>query len=184
MANRTVVEVFTNKSKDFMLEHGGSASWVMSVTGSVTLDYCVCSRNDEHPREDDPGARPERRNQAFLVGKVSGIEFVERQNGRDRYLIKFSEYAEVSIDDFRHGTTRNPVVYSNEESCRLRGLDFDALDFKPMPSVSKPYSRTPMGSAGASEVTHLPGLSIAEAKQQLALRYGVSVEAIQVIISG
>src|SRR5438132_1473009 len=110
---RSVVEVFTNKSTEFMLEHGGSASWVMSVSKAPRLEYCICCRNDVLPREDDQGDRPERRNEAFLVGRVRGIELVERQNNRDRYLIEFSEYAEVSVPHFRHGSIRNPVVYSD-----------------------------------------------------------------------
>lgn len=182
MAQRNVVEVFTNKSRDFMLDYGGSASWVMSVKSASAVDYCVCSRNDERPRDDDRGDRPERRNEAFLVGKVSGIEFVERENDRDRYLIKFSEYAEVSVLDFRDGGTRNPVVYSDVDHCRVRGLDIEALDFKPMPTPTKRYLRH--GSQAVGPEAQRPGLSMAEAKEGLAVYFNVPVDAVQIIITG
>lgn len=184
MAQRNVVEVFTNKSSDFMLDYGGSASWVMSLSSASALVYCVCCRNDARPREDDRGDRPERRNEAFLVGKVSGIEFVERQNDRDRYLIRFSEYAEVSVPNFRDGTTRNPVVYSDVEHCRVRGLDLDALDFKPMSSPTKRYSRHGSHAMESTPDAQRPGLSMAEAKKGLALYFNVPVEAVQITISG
>ncbi|MBA2935296.1 hypothetical protein HZF05_14505 [Sphingomonas sp. CGMCC 1.13654] len=188
MSQRSVVEVFTNKSTEFMLEYGGSASWVIGLGSASGLKYCICSRNDERPREDDHGDRPQARNEAFLVGKVSGIEFVERQNNRDRYLIKFSEYAEVSKKDFRHGMTRNPVVYSDVEHCRTRGIDIDALDFKPMPPVSKKYFRHPAEITDVAPAsmasTSRKGLSMAEAKEELAVFYDVPAEAIQITITG
>jgi len=184
MARRTVVEVFTNKSGDFMLEYGGSASWVMSLTSAASLEYCICCRNDERPREDDRGDRPERRNEAFLVGKVSGIEFVERQNDRNRYLIKFSEYAEVSVRDFRRGVTRNPVVYGDVESCRRRGLDIEALHFKPMPAPTKHYARHRSHEIGSASAADRRGISIAEAKAGLALHFNVPVDAVQITITG
>jgi len=182
MDTRLVVEVFTNKSKDFVLEHGGSASWVMSAESVERVKYCVCCRNDEAARDDDDGARGEARNEAFLVGKVSGFEVVEHRNGRNRYLLKFSEYAEVSVPAFRHGSIRNPVVYSDVASCRGRGLDISSLDFKPMPKATRSYVRASReergpGASGA-------GLSISEAKQGVALRYGVPVDAVTITVTG
>ena len=156
----------------------------MSVSKAPRLEYCVCCRNDVLPREDDQGDRPESRNEAFLVGKVSGIELVERQNNRDRYLIKFSEYAEVSVPGFRHGSIRNPVVYSDVDQCRRRGLDISKLSFKPMPTPTKPYSRLGQTSGGASRAVERRGLSITEAKAGLAVYYEVPLEAIEVTIRG
>ncbi|MEA2999957.1 MAG: hypothetical protein QOK17_1790 [Sphingomonadales bacterium] len=183
MRPRSVVEVFTDKSVDFMLEYGGSASWVLSVSSAAEIEYCVCTRNDQRPREDDGGDRPERRNEAFLVGKVSGIELVERQNDRDRYLLKFSEFAEVSVPNFRPGTTRNPVAYSDPGDCARRGLDIGKLAFKPMPVASKTYARLSDNDRRIAP-NHGPGLSIAEAKAGLSIRFGVPIDAIQITISG
>jgi hypothetical protein len=166
-----------------MLDYGGSASWVLSQESAAALQYCVCCRNDVRPREDDRGDRSEDRNEAFLVGKVSGIEFVERENNRDRYLIKFSEYAEISVPDFRDGATRNPVVYHDLEECRRRGLDIAALKFQPMPEPTRRYSRAGRGDTSERD-TARKGLTIAEAKAGLALHFEVPVDAIQITVSG
>jgi len=184
MTKRNVVEVFTNKSAEFMLKYGGSASWVLSMTNAAALEYCICCRNDERQREDDAGTRSERRNEAFLVGKVCGFEFVERQNDRDRYLIRFSEYAEVSIPNFRDGLRRNPVAYSDVESCRERGLAIGDLNFIPMSPPTKRYTRVRSDDRLPATGATRPGLSIAEAKEGLALYFDVPVDAIQISISG
>lgn len=183
MAEYVVAEVFTNKSKELILETGGSASWVLAEKTAKILDYCICCRNPERSREDDSGDRPEKRNEAFLVGRVSGVEFVERLNDRNRYLIKFSEYAEVSIADFRSGSVRNPVVFGSRESCRLRGLDIDTLNFKPMPSPVKRYTGHGLQAIEIGSSTGPDGLSIEEAKEGLARRYKVPVSAIQITIT-
>ena len=52
MAQGNVIEVFTNKSREFMLSYGGSASWAISTKSAAGLDYCICCRNDERPREE------------------------------------------------------------------------------------------------------------------------------------
>lgn len=184
MAQRRVVEVFTNKSKDLMLAYGGSASWVMSVGRADSIIYCVCCRNPEIARDEDTGERGEARNEAFFVGKVSDIVFVERQNERDRYFIKFSEYAEVSVPNFRAGSLRNPVLYSDVDACRVRGLDIDALDFKPMPEPTRFYDGDTSRPPAVSGVSDIRPLSIAEAKAGLALKHDVPVSSIQIIITG
>jgi hypothetical protein len=183
MVEYVVAEVFTNKSKDLILETGGSASWVLAEKTAKILDYCVCCRNPDRSRDDDSGDRPERRNEAFLVGKVSGVEFVERLNDRNRYLIKFSEYAEVSIPDFRSGSLRNPVVFGSRESCRIRGLDIDALKFKPMPEPTKRYTGHGLKAIEIGSNISEAGLSVEQAKDGLAARYKVPVSAIQIIIT-
>jgi hypothetical protein len=183
MAEYVVAEVFTNKSKELILETGGSASWVLAEKTAKNLDYCVCCRNPERARGEDSGDRPEKRNEAFLVGKVSGVEFVERLNDRNRYLIKFSEYAEVSIPDFRSGSVRNPVVFGSRESCRIRGLDIDTLDFRPMPEPVKRYTGHGLQAVEIGSSTGGAGLSIDEAKAGLAARYNVPASAIQITIT-
>ena len=183
MDEYVVAEVFTNKSKELILETGGSASWVLAEKTARILAYCVCCRNPDRSRDEDDGDRPEKRNEAFLVGKVSGVEFVERLNDRNRYLIKFSEYAEVSIRDFRSGSVRNPVVFGSRESCLIRGLDIDALDFQPMPAPVKRYTGHGLQAIEIGSSTGEAGLSIEQAKEGLAARYKVPVSAIQITIT-
>lgn len=170
-----VIEVFTNKSKEFMFELGGSASWLISEGSRQTLKFCICVRNDDASRAEDHGARPEARNEAFLVGRIASIEFMESRNDRDRYIIRFKEYAEVSLSDFRVPKSRNPVAYRTKAECAAAGLDLDKLDFKPMPK------HEPTQAEPAKE---RKGLSMAEAKDGLSIYFNVPVEAIQITITG
>jgi hypothetical protein len=140
------------------------------------VEYVVCTRNSDHRWDDECGPRPEPHNSAFMVGKVSGLKKVDRQNDRDRYLIQFSDYALVEVPNFRSGSSRNPVTYSDVLQCRNElGLDIEALHFTPMP---RPQPK--VTEAGLAK----KGFSIAEAKEGLALFFNVPVESVQITISG
>src|SRR3954468_278479 len=183
MRNSSVIEVFTGKSVQQMLEHGGSQSWVINPQSMRNVAYCICTRNDGRDGEDGFPANPEPRHSAFMVGKVAGLKKVEHRNHRDRYLILFSEYAVVDppIPNFRHGMTRNPVVYSDIEHCKQRGLDISALEFQPMPEAkAKPAAP----SEAEEPQVRVKGLTIAEAKERLAVFHRVPVENVQITIVG
>lgn len=174
-----VLVVFTAKTVQQMLEFGGSQSWVINPQSMRNVQYVVCTRNSDHRWDDECGPRPEPHNSAFMVGKVSGLKKVDRQNDRDRYLIQFSEYALVNVLDFRSGSTRNPVTYSDVMQCKeVLNLDIEALSFIPMPAV------VPVASEAAVQPRAKEGLSIAEAKEGLSLFFGVPVENVQITISG
>lgn len=168
-----VLVVFTAKTVQQMLELGGSQSWVINPQSMRNVHYVVCTRNSDHRWDDECGPRPEPHNAAFMVGKVSGLKKVDRQNDRDRYLIQFSAYALVNVPDFRSGSTRNPVTYSDVLQCRDElDLDIEALDFLPMPQPA---------TSGAPSKN---GLSLAEAKEGLSIFFGVPVENVHITISG
>ena len=180
-----VVEVFTAKPIEAILEIGGSQSWVLNPDRMGHITYVVCVRNDtrEYDSEFPDQRHDEPRNSAFLVGKVSGIKWVKEHNGRNRYRIEISEYAipDAPVPNFRNGSTRNPVLYSDTDHCKFRGLDIEALTFKPMPKVGQPdaESMAPFDGQPASR-----GLTIPEAKAGLSVHFGVPVESIQITISG
>ncbi|MES2137720.1 MAG: hypothetical protein V4502_11765, partial [Pseudomonadota bacterium] len=104
MNNSSVLEVFTGKSVAQMLEHGGSQSWVINPKSMRNVEYCICTRNDSRDGEEGFPTNPEPRYSAFMVGKVAGFRKVEHRNGRDRYIVLFSEYAVVEppVPNFRH----------------------------------------------------------------------------------
>lgn len=183
MRNSSIIEVFTGKSVQQMLEHGGSQSWVVNPQSMRNVTHCVCTRNDGRDGEDGFPTNPEPRHSAFMVGKVAGLRKVEHRNGRDRYLILFSEYAVIDhpIPNFRHGMTRNPVVYSDIEQCKQRGLDIAALEFRPMP---EPKPSTTMPAEPEERQVPVKGLTIAEAKEGLAVFHGVPVDNVQITIVG
>lgn len=176
MVTDGVLVVFTAKTVAQILTLGGSQSWVINPKSMGRVKYVVCTRNSDHRWDDECGPRPEAKNTAFMVGKVSGLKKVAREHDRDRYLIEFSEYALVDVPNFRTGSTRNPVTYSDVGQSKLLGLDIEALDFKPMPQRALP----PPWSAPSPK----KGLSIAEAKEGLSISFGVPVESVQITISG
>jgi hypothetical protein len=169
--------VFTAKSTSSILEAGGTQSWVLNPSNMTAIEYVVCTRNADRKFDEECGHRPEPHRAAFLVGKVSGIRKVGVFNGRDRYIILFSEYAEVLIPKFR-GHERNPVTYGDTDSLRIKGLDISKLKFKPMPKAEG------LAAAGAATSAPATGLSIEEAKKGLSARYGIAEANIQIVMTG
>lgn len=169
-----VLVVFTAKSVDQILEAGGSQSWVLNEKSMRKVRYVVCTRNSDHQYDEECGIRTEEHNAAFLVGKVSGMKKVDRRHDRDRYLVEFSEYATVSRANFRTGSSRNPVTYSDVGQCQDNGINIANLAFLPMP-------RSDADDGGE---TDKKGLSMAEAKAGLSIFFGVPPESIQITISG
>lgn len=116
------IAVFTGRSKEHILELGGTAAWRLHARRAADCRYAVCTRSGVDWVEGD-----EPRGSAFLVGKVSAIADAPDTPGR--HLIRFSEYAEVAVADAWQGW-RNPVRYTTLEEL---GIDIDALEFKEMP---------------------------------------------------
>lgn len=170
--------VFTAKTVEQMLDLAGSQSWVLNPQSMRDVRYVVCTRNTDHRWDDECGPRPEAHNLAFMVGKVSGLTKVDRQNDRDRYLVQFSEYALINVPDFRTGSTRNPVTYSDVDQCKQLGLDIDALEFTPMPPSTSGEANQPVQGTSPKK-----GLSMAEAKEGLSVFFGVPVESVQITIT-
>lgn len=105
-----------------------------------------------------------------MVGKVSDV--VASTETEDRWLVLFSEYALVNVGDQWEG--RNPVRFYTVEDYEGY-IDFDALDWKPMPPPSAELPAVP---------TTKKGMTIAEAKAALAASFGVDPSAIEITIRG
>ncbi|HQS96824.1 MAG: hypothetical protein B7X90_14625 [Novosphingobium sp. 17-62-19] len=178
MSNNALI-VFTAKTVETILYHGGTQSWVLSPTSMRDVRYVVCTRNSDRAYDEECGPRTEAHGEAFLVGKVSGLLKVDERNGRKRYLVQISEYALVSEKDFwTHD--RNPTRYTDTSALHERGIDVDSLDWRPMPEVEEDI---PMPDA-TPPATMRDGLTIAEAKHGLSVKFGVPEEAILITING
>ncbi len=179
MPHADVLIVFTAKTVQQMLDAGGSQSWVLNQYNMRGVRYVVCVRNSDPRHDEENGQRGEPHNSAFMVGKVSGIRKVDRQNYRNRYIVEFSEYAVFDpIRDFRKGLVRNPVTYGDIDQCAALGLDIAALTFQPMPA---PVADQPIDTAAPSRL--IEGMTLAEAKAGLAATFGVPIENIQITIN-
>jgi len=174
MKNADVLIVFTAKSVNQIIELGGTQSWVLNEKSMRDVEFVVCTRNSDHQYDGECGIRTEQHNSAFLVGRVCGLTKVERLNDRDRFRVDISEYALVSVPDFRHGLSRNPVTYSNVEQCKKDGVDITKLSFQPM--LKSEVQNHPSSSKKS-------GLSISEAKEGLSSFFGVPVETTRTTIS-
>jgi hypothetical protein len=176
--SKVLVEL-TGKSRDRLMMDGGTSEWVLNPAVVRGFDYVVCVRHANPPYDPGAGARPEPHGAAFLVGKIADLELTSHDKGRDRYLVKFSAVADVLVRDFWDGS-RNPVRYMDAADVAARGIDFDALDFEP-------FGGAPASSVGlrpASEASCVAPLSILEAKEGLAAKFGVPVEMIEITIKG
>ena len=171
--NQTVV-VFTGKSIERLLREGGTSSWRLDRNHARQCAFAVCTRNTKiHWVE---GTEPHR--SAFLIGKVSGV--VPAPDGRDRYLIQFSEYALLNILEMWKGD-RNPVKYGTLEQL---GIDPSSLEWKSMPAEAQPQRDATQEVGHRLEDTAVRPLSMDGAKRGLALTFGVRPEAIEITVRG
>ncbi len=109
-----------------------------------------------------------------MVGKIDDV--VPSTDHQGRWLITFSEYAEINVPDVWKGG-RNPVSYTTLEEL---GVSLDGVKFKPMPSREKHPPQASHNAVGASHVM----LTIAEAKKGLAATFGVKPDAVEITIRG
>ena len=97
-------------------------------------------------------------------------------------MIQFSEYARVDIPEIWNGD-RNPVNYVTLDT--LEWLNGSSLKWEPMPAASE--LPEPKKSEALQSEAVQPGchpLTIAEAKNGLALTFGVVPEAVEITIRG
>jgi hypothetical protein len=163
------VIVFTAKDLSELFSIGGSGNWKLDSERVKKCSYAILTANSHHKKSthslDEHGS-------AFLIGKISGVtpdaydDLGEREDGR--WIIRFSEYAELNIPSF-WGGFQNPVKYTD-----LNDLDVDleSLEWKPFPTEG---INTP-------EYDRIPALTIDEAKRGIAKKLGVTPDNIEIII--
>ena len=140
-----IVSVLTAHGlKDFEM-FGGTAKWRVDPKKVEGCQYVVGVKRDGFMQGafGNPGVAP---GTAFIIGKISGVEEVrvgdplffmgDKFETPNRYLIKFDEYAEVSllVDWFK---SQNPLTYRPEDELMDKlGVSFaqelDHLEFKPL----------------------------------------------------
>jgi hypothetical protein len=174
------VILFTAKSAAHIIREGGTSSWRLDPGNARRCTYVVCVRNAHSSWGDGMEAH----HTAFLIGKVSGVVPTEPtpendESPKDRYLIKFNEYAEIDVPDSWPKGYRNPVRYS---TIKDMGIDLATLDWKTMPEATE--SPTPEGPTASAAGRNGGALTIAEAKRGLALTFGVPSEAVEITIRG
>lgn len=173
------VVVFTAKTVERILNEGGTAAWRLDRVHARECEYAVCTRNVHA----DWSKGPEARNSAFLVGKIRDVvpcaPTPENHEAPDnRYLIQFSEFAQISVPNVWKGD-RNPVKYSSLESL---GIDATTLKWEAMPELPQAANAIPKVNQLLKPA--IGALTMAEAKRGLSLTFNVPPEAIEITIRG
>lgn len=155
----SIIATFTCNSAQEIIEHGGDYDWVLDPRRAKSCKFllCVSSQQSNHRT-------------GFLLGKISGVEVSkEAHDEKIRYRINVSEVAKINIPNINFKFL-NPVKY-----CSLQNfsIDLSTLHFEKVDKPQKP----PIDVQPIS-------LSIAEAKESLALHYGVEKENIEILIRG
>ena len=158
------VVVFTAKSAEEIIGEGGTSAWRLDRSHARRRDFVVCTRNAKSAWV---GGHEDHR-AAFLIGKVKDV--VPSSEHPGRYTIQISEYALVNVPDVWKGD-RNPVKYT---TLRTIGIDPNDLNWIPMPKPSETVREL-------SQQVPTP-LSLMDAKARLAVTFGVSPSAIEIVI--
>jgi hypothetical protein len=180
--------VFTRKKKEFLIEQGATAAWWLTPAKVRQMKYVICTRNNVGDASDPhPGPGPEPRGSAFLVGRISNVEYMYTDKRRERFRVHFDAYAEVSVPSFWDGS-RNPVRYMEVSEVEQRGINFDTLDFIPVtPGAQSEYSARERTAdevkPGEPRPKVMPtALTLSQAKAGLATHFNVPIESIEIII--
>lgn len=156
--------VLTSENLEKLKAQGGSQAWTLNAKRVRNeCRYVVCVQNHTINDSEQTSAP---HHSAFVVGRLKDV--VASTEYPERWILLFSEYAEIAISDAWSGY-RNPVSYTNLEQF---GIKVDQLNFQSMPEPLPP----PAPQARP--------LSIAEAKAGLALMYGVDPANIEITIRG
>jgi len=169
-----LIAVFTGKSLEKILAAGGTSSWRLNRSHARLCPLVVCTRNAHSDVDERPGQ--EAHGSGFLVGRIKDV--IPSPTEEDRWLIEFSEYAKIDAAGVWKGE-RNPVKYLKSEELSALGIDFEKLQWQPMPEaqeLAKFKSKTLEPITGA--------LTIAQAKRGLALNFGVPSESVEITIRG
>jgi hypothetical protein len=161
------IAVLTEKDLPTILAQGGSQAWVLNPKQALKHRYLVCTRNQTRRNPD----APEPHKSAFLVGVIADLEALPAGAGPQRYRIKLSDFARVTVPNAWRDW-RNPVRYTTLEDI---GIDPTTLHFQPIGAA--PAETPEISTASAAG-----GLTIAQAKEGLARAFGVSPDAIEIII--
>lgn len=194
--NIECVAVYTCRGRDRILSEGGSQAWRIDMSKASKHKFLVCIQN----RNQTWGQPTAEHKTAFLIGKISSIEKSTEEDAEGRAIIKISEFAELNVPDSWDGN-RNPVAYTTLSEYGIHSEDdyinlnwarlgtnfhfnFDGLEPQKTKMLGDDYEAV-MADEQLSSVNNVAmPLSIEEAKQGLALKFGVRVNQIDITIRG
>ncbi len=166
---RDVIAVFTFRTKEEIINEGGSQAWALNAQNAQRCRYLVCTRN----RYMDPNATgPEEHGAAFLVGKITIIEKAPAR--AERFIIRFDEYALLDPQPVVWPGSRNPVWYLDS----LADLQIDENSLVWHPVLDPDEAEAVSGTASKEE-----GLRGNALREAIAQAYGVKPENVTITIT-
>lgn len=163
------VVIFTAKDLQKAFEQGGAGNWKLNAERVRKCGYIILTANSQHRQSVHPKSK---HGHAFLIGKISGLSpeaYDDLGNKKDsRWIIQFSEYAEVDIPDV-WGGYQNPVKYGFLSDY---DIDPDTLDWKPFP----------LDQVVDQALINVPPLTIEQAKLGMAKKLGITPDCIEITI--
>ena len=172
--NKTnAVCVFTARGIEKILAEGGSKAWVLDAKRAGKREYVVSIQNGHGKNDWGHASAPH--HTAFVVGRLKKVVCCETHvNEPDRWLLVFSEYAEINVPKSWPGN-HNPVMYGTLEQF---GIKLDDLQFYPMPE------QEPEDQAETKVKRKVTPLTMTEAKEGLAMTFRVKPSDIEIIVRG
>lgn len=173
MNDRCIV-VFTSRGISQMVEAGGSQAWTLDPKRARGCAYLICTWNPtgEFARSNEGRTHGE----AFLIAPISAVELAPENP--ERYIIRFDEFARISIPNAWNGQ-RNPVWYAS-----LSELGIIPSEFTLEASTASTLGLTsPTGRMPAIAASDTP-LNIDAAKRGLAAYFQINPEQIEITIRG
>lgn len=164
--------VLTARGTARLLSDGGSQAWRLNPETAAKYTYCVCvqNRNNGHW-----GGADKEHHHAFMIGRIKAV--IPSPETPERYLVVFSEYADINYPDAWPGL-RNPVRYGTLEEFGI--TDPGALTWHPVPQgTAKPSMSQKVED---EDKNGFGPLTISEAKAGLALGLGVPETAIEITV--
>lgn len=165
--------VLTARGIGEILETKGSKAWRLSGTHASEYNYVVCVQN----LRADWGTQEASHHHGFMVGRISSVTKIPN-HPKKRWIINIDSYATIDIPNLWDGS-RNPVAYRNMKDL---GIDITSLHFQSIPEGVNSNQPSPAQETG--DDYDVQPLTIQNAKEGLAMHFGVSVDDIQITING
>jgi len=189
--NGECILVWTGEWMDDLIGFKGTQGnldgWKLDTKRASKCKYVICVADRLNSPMDDLD-----HGQGFFVGR--NLTARKAILGHEsKCMIEVEEYVEISDLPGSYelwGPSRNPVAYKNiEEMEELLQVDFAAMAFKTAPNRCMDYVKEVMNMrldfyANEPDEEKGEGLSFAEAKQELSVKYGVPVEDIEITLRG
>ena len=192
IGNEECVVVYTCRGKKRILSEGGSQAWRIDMSKASKHRYVVCVQN----RNQTWGQATAAHQTAFLIGKIRSVTKSKEKGASDRAIINISEYAELNVPNAWDGN-RNPVAYNKLSDYGIHtqddlidlnwgrlGINVDFGDIEPDEMPGDDYEAAAIEDSIPPVQEEPISLSIDEAKRGLAVRFGISVDQIEIIIRG